>query len=189
MALVKNDLVEQVTVGSAEIYINGVSVGFLKENVDIAYTRTKLFFKPANHLFEVKAYAIDEAFEIRAKTAQLNLGNIRLALGYSDTAVVPSTDIPAITGNCSYDQPALTSWDSLTIGGDKSENEFCVMVEHIRPNGLRVMAILYKAVSNTELVIPFAEDEFTLHDLVFKALGDTSRTVGDQIGMLLNQTN
>jgi hypothetical protein len=184
-----NKITSNVTVGSADIYINGLDVGHLKETVEVITTREKLPFKPANELGEVVAYAISEQSEIRARVAELNVTNIRLALGIDDTAVVPSTDIPVQTGDCSYDQPAGSSWDSLTWGGDKSENEFCVRLEHTRPNGNLFIVIFYKAISMTELNIPFAEDEFTLHDLVIKGLTDSTRARGDMVGVFLDQVN
>ena len=43
-----NKITENVTVGSADLYVNGIDVGHLKENVDFSYTRDKIAFKPAN---------------------------------------------------------------------------------------------------------------------------------------------
>jgi hypothetical protein len=178
-----------VTVGSANLFINGVDVGHLKETIEFEYVREKLAFKPANTLGEVKAFAISERAEIRARSAELNLTNIRTALGMSDTTVTASTTLAAQTGSCSYDPAAASSWDSLTFGGDKSEREMCVRVEHTRPNGKIFVVTLYKAISMSELIVPFAEDEFTLYDLHFKALADVSRTSGDEIGIILDQVN
>ena len=181
-------ITENVTVGSANLFINGVDVGHLKENVEFEYVREKLAFKPANMLGEVKAFAIRERAEIRARSAELNLTNIRAALGVSDTTVTAST---ALTYNesCSYTPEADSSWDTLTFGGDKTESEVCIRVEHTRPNGKVFIVILYKAISMSELIVPFAEDEFTLYDLHFKALADASRTAGDEIGIILDQVN
>ena len=186
---VTQKITENVTVGSANLFINGVDVGHLKENVEFVYTREKLAFKPANELGEVVAYPIREQAEIRARTAELNLTNIRLALGISTTQIVASMSIATMSGSCSYTPAAGTSWDSLTFGGDKSEREFCVRVEHTRPNGRTFVVVLYKAISMTELVVPFAEDAFTLHDLVFRGLTDATRSDGDKIGIILDQTN
>lgn len=189
MPSVTQKITENVTVGSANLFINGVDVGHLKETVEFEYVREKLAFKPANTLGEVKAFAITERAEIRARTAELNLTNIRAALGMSDTAITASTTLAAQTGSCSYDPASDSSWDSLTFGGDKSENEVCVRAEHTRPNGKIFVVILYKAISMSELIVPFAEDEFTLYDLHFKGLADTSRSGGDEIGIILDQVN
>lgn len=186
---VTQKITENVTVGSANLFINGVDVGHLKENVEFHYTREKLAFKPANELGEVKAFAIREQAEIRARTAELNMTNIRMALGISTTQIVASQAVPTMTGSCSYSPAAGTSWDSLKFGGDKSEREFCVRIEHTRPNGKVFVVVLYKAISMTELVVPFAEDAFTLHDLVFRGLTDSGRAAGDKIGIILDQTN
>jgi hypothetical protein len=188
MPSVTQKITENVTVGSANLFINGVDVGHLKETIEFEYVREKLAFKPANTLGEVVAYPITERCEIRARAAELNLTNIRRALGMSDTTVTPSTTM-TYNESCSYTPAANSSWDSLTIGGDKSESEVCVRVEHTRPNGKIFIMILYKAISMSELILPFAEDEFTLYDLHFKALADTSRTAGDEIGILFDQVN
>jgi len=185
---VTQKITENVTVGSANLFINGVDVGHLKETIEFEYVREKLAFKPANTLGEVKAFAISERAEIRARSAELNLTNIRAALGMSDTTVTTSTTL-TYNESCSYTPAAASSWDSLTFGGDKSENEVCVRVEHTRPNGKVFIVILYKAISMSELIVPFAEDEFTLYDLHFKALADSSRAAGDEMGIILDQVN
>lgn len=188
MPSVTQKITENVTVGSANLFINGVDVGHLKETIEFEYVREKLPFKPANMLGDVKAFAISERAEIRARSAELNLTNIRAALGVSDTAVTPSTTL-TYNESCSYTPAALSSWDQFTFGGDKSENEICVRVEHTRPNGKIFIVIFYKAISMSELIVPFAEDEFTLYDLHFKALADAGRTAGDEMGIMLDQVN
>jgi hypothetical protein len=162
MPSVTQKITENVTVGSANLFINGVDVGHLKETIEFEYVREKLAFKPANELGEVVAYPITERCEITTMT-------------YNES--------------CSYTPAALSSWDSLTIGGDKSESEICVRVEHTRPNGKIFIVILYKAISMSELIVPFAEDEFTLYDLHFKGLTDSTRSAGDKIGILFDQVN
>ena len=181
--------VERITVGSADIFINGVDVGNIKEAVTFEYKREKLAFKPANCMGDVVVFAIKEKAIITCKCAELRLKNIRDALGLSTTQVIGSTTMPAQTGSCSYTPDADTSWDYLKFGGDKSERTFCVRLEHTRPNGKKFIVILYKAISMSELSIPFVEDQFTMHDLVFKGLNDQTRSEGDQLGIMLDQTN
>ena len=186
---VTNKITENVTVGSANIFINGVDVGHLKGTIEFAYKREKLEFKPANELGAAAVYTIKEEATVKCQCAELRLANIRLALGLANTTVVASTTVPAMTGSCSYTPAAGSSWDYMKFGGDKSEATFCVRVEHARPNGKTVVFMLYKAISMTELVVPFAEDEFTLHDLVFKGLTDSTRSDGDKLGIMLDQVN
>lgn len=189
MASETNKITANVTVGSADIFINGVGVGHLKESVEFHYTREKIHFKPANSLGEVKSFAIRENCEIRAKTAELNMTNIRLALGMSNTTITASTDLPVQTGACSYNPANTTSWDNLTFGGDKSEREFCCLLRHTRADNRIFGVLLYKAISMTELMIPFLEDDFTLTDLIIKGLTDTTRSINDQIGVMFDQTD
>lgn len=189
MASDTNKITANVTVGSADIFIEGTGVGHLKEAVEFHYVREKIHFKPANNLGEVKSFAIRENCEIRAKTAELNMTNIRLALGVDNTAITASTDLPVQTGSCSYNPAADTSWDNLTFGGDKSEREFCCLLRHTRADNRVFGVLLYKAISMTELMIPFLEDDFTLQDLIIKGLTDTTRTINDQIGVMFDQTD
>jgi hypothetical protein len=189
MATTENKQTENVTVGSADIFIEGIDVGHLKDTVEWSYVREKISFKPANMLGEVQTYAIRENAEIRCKTAELNMTNLRLALGVSNTTISASTTFPTYTGSCSYTPASGSSWDSMTFGGDKSENSFCLLLRHTRPNNKIFGVVLYKAISMTELLVPFMEDDFTLSDLVFKGLADSSRAVNDQIGFMFDQVN
>jgi hypothetical protein len=189
MATTTQKITENVTVGSADIFINGLDVGHLKDTIEFHYVREKISFKPANMLGEVQTYCIRENCEIRAKTAELNMNSIRLALGVDNTTVTASTTFPAMTGSCSYTPAAGSSWDSMTFGGDKSERSFCLLLRHTRPNNKVFGVVLYKAISMTELMIPFLEDDFTLQDFVLKGLADSTRAANDQIGFMFDETN
>jgi hypothetical protein len=177
-----------VTVGSADIYINGVDVGHLKERVEFRYTREKLPFKPANMLGNVEAFPISEMASITARTAQLNLANLKLALGVT-TDITSSTTLTGVPASVSFTPSTGSSWDTMTLGGSKAERKFGVRVEHTRPNGKKFIVMFYKAYSNTELLLPFVENEFTLSDLVLEALADATRAEGDQIGLVADQVN
>lgn len=177
-----------VTVGSADIFINQIDVGHLKDRIEYSHNVEKLLFKPANMLGNVKAFAIREAAQVRARTAQLNVANIRLALGVT-TTVSASTTPSGIPASASFTPSSGSSWDILTIGGAKETREFGLRLEHTRPDGNMVVILFYKATTNSELLLPFAEDEFTLHDITFEALADATRSEGDQIGQVLIQVN
>ena len=47
--------------------------------------------------------------------------------------------------------------------------------------------VLYNAVSVSELLLPFHEDDITMHDLTFKGLSSETRDEGDKIGVLIEQ--
>lgn len=189
MAFITSKITENVTVGSADINIGGIDVGHLKDAVEFHYVREKIAFKPANMLGEVQSYCIRENCEIRCKTAELNMTNLRTALGVSNTAISASTTLPTMAASCSYDPASGSSWDNMTFGGDKSERTFCLTLRHTRPNNNVFGVVLYKAISMTELMVPFLEDDFTLSDLIFKGLADATRAANDQIGFMFDQVN
>lgn len=177
-----------ITVGAADIYINGVDVGHLEGQVQVQYTREKLLFKPAHMLGNVKAFAVGEGAQISANVAQITAANIKLALGVT-TTISESTTLSGIPASVSWDPSSGSSWDYLTFGGAKAEREFGVRLEHTKPDGKKIVVCLYKAHSNTDLVLPFADKAFVIHNLVLEALADATRSEGDQIGFVAVQTN
>jgi hypothetical protein len=121
---------------------------------------------------------------LRASLAELKAANVRLAMGVS-TAVDGSTSFPAYDPG-SYSAPA-GSWDVLTFGGEKTVSEIPLTFVHTRPDGKVVVVVLYSAVTEGGLNLPFNEEEVTLHDVVFKGLADADRSEGDQVGFFAEQ--
>ncbi len=173
---------ENVTLGSGVLYLNNVDVGHLKGDVELTMAREQLEFKPSNMTGAVKSFIIGENIQLKASVAELNLDNIKLAYGVT-------TAIQASLTSLSYDPSSFSfggnSYDALTIGGSKTQNEVPLRFEHTRPNGNKVVVIFYNAVSITELVVPFKEVDITMYDVVFKGLADEDRSEGDMVGVLL----
>ena len=183
---VQDKRTDLVTVGSADIWINNVEVGHLKENVEVEFTYNNLLFKPANVLGNVKAFRIMDGAQVRCRTAQLSLANIKLAMGVT-TAITASYEPSGLNASYSWSVDTGEVWDSMTFGGATEVREFAVRLEHTRSNGNKVMVVLYKAIANQQLIVPFLEDNFTLHDLSFEGLHDDSRADGDQCGIIYEQ--
>jgi len=176
----------KVSLGSGTLYLNNVDVGHLKGAVEFTYNRAKVEFKPSNMLGIVKQFVITEEATLKASLAELKLANIKLAMGVSDS-IVSSSSFPEYDPS-SFSPPATASYDVLTIGGSKTVDEMSLRFEHTRPGTTnKIIIVLYNAVSMSELVIPFAEEEVILHDLIFKALSDADRTAGDRIGVIVDQ--
>jgi len=104
-------------------------------------------------------------------------------------AAVPgsSTSLPAYQSDASFDSTAGSSYDYISFGGYKTVQESALRFEHTRPNGKKIVVILYQAVSASEIVIPFDEENVTLYDVVYKGLADEDRTAGDQIGVIIDE--
>ena len=181
---------EKVTLGSGTLILNGVDVGHLKGTVTFEYTVERVPFKPANMLGDVKMFKVRENCVLRAQSAELKMANLKLAMGQT-TSITGSTSFPIYVGSsdaCSYDVPAAESYDTMTFGGNKATDEICLRFTHTRPDSDDTFhIILYKAVCDGELSLPFIEDDITLYELAFRGLADEDRDEGDQIGVLIEQ--
>jgi hypothetical protein len=186
MPNVKNKITDNVTLGAGTLWINGIDVGHLKGTIELRSSRETVDFKPADMTGVVKRFVIRESMELVAQTAELRLSNLQLALGLT-SAINASTTFPSISGSCSYEAESGSSWDYMTVGGEKSYDEVCVLFEHTRPNDDKVVVVFYKAQANADLTVPFNEEDFTLHDFSFMAIADATRSVGDQFGVIAVQ--
>jgi hypothetical protein len=178
---------ELVTLGSADIWINGIDVGHIKGDVTFACEREYVGFKPANELGNVKYFRIKEDFKITCQAAELRLTNLKTAMGV--TTSLTSSFVP--TG---YDAslsftvtPSTDKWDSLAFGGSKTLADFPLKLEHTRPNGNKFVILLYKAQCISNIDFAFKEEEISMQTLEFQGLTDTTRTVGDRIGIMFDQ--
>ena len=176
---------EKVTLGSGDLYLNNVDVGHLKGDVEFVYEVEKVGFKPANMLGEVKQFFVGEQATLKASLAELKAANIKLAMG-ANTAVLGSTSFPAYDPS-SYSEVAGSSYDILHFGGKKDDWEFPLRFVHTREDDTVIVIVLYNAVSEAGLNLPFREVDINIQDAVFKGLADATRTAGDQIGFIAEQ--
>jgi len=178
--------VSKITLGTGDLYINDIDVGYLKGDVEFHYVREKLDFKPSGSLGPVASFVIGETAELRASEAEFKLENLKLALGIEE-------DLSSFSGDPSYNPASYDAGDgvhkSLTFGGSTAiDDSLAIRFEHIRPEtGKKVVVILYTAVSLSDLTLAFHEADFNLTDIAFRGMADTSRPKGDQIGMLLEE--
>lgn len=182
--------VDKVTLGNGTLYIDGVDVGYLSGAVEVMYSRDIVEFKPSNAMGPVKQFVRGESFELKASLAQLQLSNLRLAMGLYES-VDASKSFPAYEGaptGGSYSEPDdSASYDVITFGGKKTIDELPVRFVHERPDGKEVIVVMYKAVATPEITIPFNDEGVSVHDIRFKALHVTSRDAGDQLGFIAEQ--
>ena len=182
---------EKVTLGSGVLVLNSIDVGHLKGTVEFNYELENVPFKPSNELGPVKVFKIREGATLKASLAELDVANLRLAMGITPAQgeIRASTSFPIlVTGTgCSVAGAASASFDSMQFGGAKNTDEMCLRFTHTRPNGKTFHVIFYKAVNMDGFTLPFHEEEVTLYDITFTGLTDSSRDAGDKIGMLIEQ--
>lgn len=174
----------KVTLGSGDLYLNNVEVGHLKGDVTFEYAGETLDFKPANVLGVVKRFAIKELATLTASLAEVKAANMKLALGITTAVDVESDSVSYDPSSYDFDG---SSWNVVRFGGNRTISEISLRFEHTRPDGKKIILVLYKATSNRKLTLPFKEEDFTLQDLVFTGLNDATRTEGDQIGFVAEE--
>ena len=176
----------KVTLGAGTLYLDNVDVGFLKGNVELAYSRDKVGFKPASEMGIVKEFVIGESAILTASLAEFKAANLRLAMGLNE-AVGASQSFPVYDPS-SYTPGASASFDVMKFGGSKVTDELSLRFEHTRPSlNTVIILVLYKVVASPEIAIPFSEETINMHDIRFTALHDTGRAAGDQLGFWAEQ--
>ena len=175
-----------VTLGSADIWINGIDVGHIKGDVQFAAEREYVGFKPAADLGNVKYFRIREDFKIVCQAAELRLKNLRLAMGVT-TSIVESYEPSGYDSSLSFQVDSGDKYDSLTFGGSKTIDDFPLKLEHTRTNGNKIDILLYKAHVITNIDYAFQEEEIYMQTLEFQGLTDSSRALGDRIGIMFEQ--
>lgn len=176
-----------MTLGGANIWINGVDVGHIKGDVTFACEREYVGFKPSGELGVVKNFRIREAFKVNCQAAEMKLSNIRMALGVT-TSVSSSYRPTGLSGSLSFDTTASDKWDSLTFGGSETLDTFALKLEHSRPNGDKIVICLYRAQCISNLDLAFREEDVSMQTLEFSALTDSGRSEGDKVGVMYVQT-
>lgn len=175
-----------VTLGSGDLYLNGVDVGHLKGDIVVTAEGESVDFKPANMTGNVKRFVIRESARLTASLAELKMANMRLALGVT-TAVGASQSFPAYDPS-SYSPPSGSSYDVMHFGGDKTVSEVSLRFEHARPGTTKkIIVVFYAAVSNRLLNLPFHEEDITLQDIEWSAMADEDRSEGDQMGFIAEE--
>lgn len=175
----------KVTLGAGDLYLDNVNVGFLKGNVELTYRRDKVEFKPSNELGVVKEFIVGEGAGLRASVAEFKAANLKLALGIAES-IGASQSYPAYDPT-SYSPPSSASYDVLKFGGAKTTDEKALRFEHTRADGKTIIVVLYKVLAEPEITVPFSEEDVCMHDMAFKALHDTARSAGDQLGFIAEQ--
>lgn len=171
--------------GGADLFMNGVNVGYLSGDVTLTYRRSGFKMSPSGSSSQ-NLIAIGQA-KLKAAAAEITCDNLRLALGLGGS-------IETSTGSLSYNPASYdvatssTSWQGLTIGRESvGTTKFALRVEHTKVNGKKVVLILYTALSVGNMDLPFGDGAVTLYDLEFVGVPDETRPQGDQIGLILEE--
>lgn len=179
--------VENLTLGTGELFLDDSDVGFLKGDVVLEYSRNKLDFKPSGRLAAVKQFVIGEEATLRASQAEFNLTKLRQVLGVS-TPVNPSYTANPSYNPASFDVASGQTYSILTFGGNTAVQTYALRFEHVMPDSNRkVVIIFYRASSLADLSLAFKEEEILEMPVAFRALVVDGRPVGDQLGMVIMQ--
>jgi len=176
--------VGDIRLGSGDLYLNGVRVGFLSGDVLLAYERSGFTLSPAGSASQ-NLVAIGKA-SLKAALAELSMEHLRLALGLGGSI---STSTGAASYNpASFSWTSSTSWEGLKFGRDSLDTSTVpLLFEHTKTDGKKVAVMLYQAVTPSKLVLPFADRNVTVYDVEFVGVPDESRSRGDQIGILIEE--
>lgn len=177
---------DEIRLGSGDLYINNVDVGFLSGEITLAIKRQGWQFAPAGS-GSTDSRSV-ETIRLRATKAQLSADNLRLALGLSGSA---SNSVGALSYNpASLSIASGQSWQGVRFGRQNiDETALSVRFEHtkVEDSDKRVCVVLYNAVCLTSLALPFGSDHVTVYDVEFLGLPDESRPAGDQVGLILEE--
>lgn len=176
---------DNLILGSGNLYLNGVNVGYLAGEVQLNYQRQALTLSPAGSS-STNLISIGIA-TLRASFAEFNCENLRLALGTGGS-------INVSTGQLSYDPSSYsfatssTSWEGLTIGRESlGDTMISLQFEHTKLDGKKIVLIFYTAMALSNLKLPFSGDKMTMYDVRFMGCPDESRPAGDQIGIIFEE--
>ena len=161
---VGND-VNQVTLGTGTLKLDGVLVGFLKGDVTLALNREVKNFEAGVPLQTRKRVCIREGASLRASLAQMYSDKLLYALGDG----VISTPL------------ATTS--RLSFGGSSEVDEWTLEFTHNVPNTTSsIVVYFYRASPSIAVEIPFREEDFTVYNAEWGALADDAQPAGEQYG-------
>ena len=159
---------EEVTLGTGVLSLNDVPVGFLKGDVTLVINREQKAFESGIPLTVRKRVIIRESAALRAQMAQIYSDKLAFALG----AGVITTPSPGSS--------------KFSFGGDSDIDEFALKFVHNVPNSNgTITVVLFKAQPQTQLEIPFREEDFLMYNVEYGASADDTKNPGEQLGYVL----
>jgi len=174
---------ELVTLGSGDIYLNSLIVGYTKGDTVLTVTSTREGFMPNGEKSYMKYFTTEQIAQIKFNIAQLDVANLRYALGIT-TAALSSSSFPAYDPS-SYSATAGDSFDIQKFGGEDLSLEVPLRFEHTIPGTTKkIIVVFYVAVCISDFNVEFKEKEIVIPEMTWEALVDTSRSSGDKLGFI-----
>lgn len=180
-------------------YLNGVfqgyqDVGAMKAEANIAIQREVLDFESGRPLITILQEVIREKVMFKATLAEIHLATIKMALGQGN---VGSGSIPtfldgsstALRGTLQPGRTNVTSGTILKFGGIATHAFIGLRFTHVKADGARHIAELYKASPSGNLTLPFKETDWNLYEVDFRCLADTTKNAGEQYFQLFIEFN
>lgn len=142
-----------IVIGLAQITINGVDIGYVRDGVTITYGKEVREVKASQAVGTVKVFKVDETMTVSTNMLESTLENLRIAM-----------NLPA----------ASLSGSTLHLGYDNAcdLNEYQVVIKGVSPNcGIRTYTF-YKCVATGEVETALNNDEETIIPIEMICLKD-----------------
>jgi hypothetical protein len=184
---------DNVRLGTGRLYLGlgtGVDVGYI-ENLTYNYSNTKTPFVPSTLTVKTKEWITEENFSVDAVLDEFNLESIRQSINAAldAAASVDAADWDTETGDTTGFTPeALSTWDVQHFGGKSCITSSALRFEHDLCDGKKLILVLFKVNSGTDLSATFEKTQNTKLNVSFTALADETREAGKQVGFWAIQT-
>lgn len=160
-------------------------VGAIKSEVHLQTTREVLDFETGRPLIAILQEVIREKVMIKATLAEVAVAVIKQALGQG---VIGSGTTPtfmnglqtAPTGTLAPGLTAVVSGTILQFGGLPTHAYIGIRFTHVKADGNRQIFEGYRASPMGDLTLPFRETDWTLFEVNFRLLANTSLPAGEQ---------
>lgn len=158
---------DNITIGPAELFVDGVNVGWTKGGVSIRTTKSYWYRPSFDGLGDEEAVKESESYYISTILIENTLESLKNAWGIAESINVSAPPTKR-----------------LDFGGSRT------VVEHvIRFAATNRRIIFYKAVAMDFGELAYQKSSESLIPITFRALLDTSKDVGEQVGYIMDGIN
>lgn len=191
--------VENIELGSGDLYVNNVLVGHLNGAVELEFTKELYEVKPNGYKNPLKMFIISQEAILRAPVAEFKTQMLKYALGITNTISDSLYSVAGVGDYASYDNTQGTtrgddsysipagSYEIMTFGGEKNVDVYPIRFEVEKSDGEYFIVVFYKVANIGDLALSFSDEEETITNLEFKGLAIEDRDAGDRVGTFLHQ--
>ena len=159
--------INQLSIGSCDVYIDDNFVGYTKDEVTVTFTREQMEFTSGLPQIPVAKIVTKETIGASFSFAQLSAQNFAYALGLTvDPVAVPGHEVINFGG-------------STALG-----NQHRLELIHNYPDGRILEVIFWKARPSPEVAIAFSSGEYIGIPTTWLAEEDSSLAAGSRLGRI-----